>query len=114
MISKERLEIMAQKYQAKAERAYRNYQETGVQRYERERINAEDLADALTAAANAAEEHNRLHLLQAHVNLYAADLERALQRGFERGEIEPLINGFIATAVSLCKYRRLENVGVSE
>lgn len=114
MLSRERLQIMSDKYQAKADKAYRNYQETGVQRYDRERMNAEDLAEALAAAANAADDHNKLVMLQSHICCYAGDLERALMRGFDRGEIEPLINGFIATAASLCKYRRVERVGDTE
>lgn len=56
-MDKETLEKLADKYQQKADRAFDNYQETGAKRYYTERENAEDLADALRMAANAADEH---------------------------------------------------------
>ena len=40
MLSKAELEVLTEKYEAKAERAYQNYQETGISRYDRERRNA--------------------------------------------------------------------------
>lgn len=60
MMSKAELEALAEKYAAKAEKAYQNYQETGISRYSREYQNAEDLFFAFQAAANAAEEHAAL------------------------------------------------------
>ena len=36
MLSKSELEALAEKYEAKASRAYMNYQETGIPRYDRE------------------------------------------------------------------------------
>lgn len=52
------LEKLAERYQQKADRAFENYQDTGLRRYDTERNNMEDLADALRMAANAADEHN--------------------------------------------------------
>ena len=51
------LEKLAERYQQKADRAFENYQDTGLRRYDTERNNMEDLADALRMAANAADEH---------------------------------------------------------
>ena len=51
------LRALADRYQAKADRAYMRYQETGLPRDDRVRRNAEDLADALRMAADAADEH---------------------------------------------------------
>lgn len=52
------LEKLAERYQQRADRAFENYQDTGLRRYDTERNNMEDLADALRMAANAADEHN--------------------------------------------------------
>lgn len=52
------LEKLAERYQQRADRAFENYQDTGLRRYDTERNNMEDLADALRMAANEADEHN--------------------------------------------------------
>lgn len=57
-MDKKTLETLAERYQKRADRAFENYQETGIKRYDTERNNMEDLADALRMAANAADEHN--------------------------------------------------------
>ena len=58
MLTNKELEAMIERYDAKAEKAYRNYQETGISRYDRERVRNEDLADALRMALNAADDHS--------------------------------------------------------
>ena len=60
MLSKAELEVLTEKYEAKAERAYQNYQETGISRYDRERRNAEELADAMRMAAQASDDYSQL------------------------------------------------------
>ena len=67
MMSKAELEALAEKYAAKAEKAFQNYQETGISRYSREYHNAEELFYAFQAAANAAEEHAALLGMQTVV-----------------------------------------------
>lgn len=62
-MDKKTLETLVERYQKRADRAFENYQETGIKRYDTERNNMEDLADALRMAANAADEHN------AYVNM---------------------------------------------
>lgn len=66
-MTKEELYTMAEKYTAKAERAYMNYQETGLARYDRDRRNAEELADALRIAAQAMDEHTTLTGLKSEI-----------------------------------------------
>ena len=55
-MDKKTLEALAERYQKRADHAFENYQETGIKRYDTERNNMEDLADALRMAANAADE----------------------------------------------------------
>lgn len=59
-MTKKELTTLADKYQQKADRALQNYQETGITRYDRERRNNEDLADAMRMAADAAEDHGKM------------------------------------------------------
>ena len=54
-MKKEELWAMAAKYEAKAERAYMNFQSTGISRYDKARREADDLASALRMAAEAEE-----------------------------------------------------------
>ena len=59
-MNKDKLYELADKYYRKATQQEQNYQETGLTRYDTARRNAEDLADAITMAANAADEHGTL------------------------------------------------------
>lgn len=70
------LTALADKYQHKAEKAYQNYQETGITRYDRERRQNEDLAESLRMAANAADEHSALIHLRAAVASLAYEAKR--------------------------------------
>ena len=67
MISKKQLFDMADECSEKAEKAYRNYQDTGISRYDRERRKNEDLSDAFRMAANAAEDHQALVHLRCNI-----------------------------------------------
>ena len=77
MMSKAELEALAKKYAAKADKAYQNYQETGISRYSREYQNAEDLFFAFQAAANAAEEHAALLGMQTAMHNLAGRAQKA-------------------------------------
>lgn len=77
-MDKKKLLEMAEKFQEKADRAYQNYQETGLARYDNERARSEDLAEALRAAASAADDHNHLVNLRGTLS----------QLAFEAGQIE--------------------------
>lgn len=64
------LEALANKYQSKADQAYRNYQETGISRYDNERRKNEDIADAMRMAAAASDDHQKMiHLRTSLMNL---------------------------------------------
>ena len=64
------LEALADKHQQKADKAYRNYQETGITRYDRERRKNEDFADAFRMAAAASDDHQKMiHLRATLANL---------------------------------------------
>lgn len=82
------LYALAEKYDAKAETAFRNYQETGISRYDRERIRHEDLAQALRIAASAKDDHDALvdlrccladlgHRAQAILNRHTVTVDEA-------------------------------------
>lgn len=71
-MTKEELLNLADRYQSKADRAFETYQETGARRYYTERNNAEDLADALRMAANAADEHNEYIHMRADLAGFVA------------------------------------------
>lgn len=57
-MTKEELEKLAEKHQAKADADFQNYQETGITRYATSSRKNEDMADAFRMAAAAADEHN--------------------------------------------------------
>lgn len=84
-MKKDKLYELADKYYRKAAQQEQNYQETGLTRYDTARRNAEDLADAITMAANAADEHGTLISLRysmtrlANMALMAND-EAALEK----------------------------------
>ncbi len=62
-MKREELEKLAASFQAKADTAFQNYQETGMSRYGSTARRNEDIADALRIAAGATDEH------QAYINL---------------------------------------------
>ena len=81
-MTKKELIALADKHQEKAEKAYNNYQETGITRYSRDYRNNEDLAAALRMAANAEENHRSLVSLRVDISRVAssaADAERAAE-----------------------------------
>lgn len=81
-MTKKELIALADKHQEKAEKAYKNYQETGITRYSRDYRNNEDLAAALRMAANAEENHRSLVSLRVDISRVAssaADAERAAE-----------------------------------
>lgn len=97
-MTRQEIEALAEKYQAKAERAYRNYQESGITRYDREYQNYDDLAVALrTAAESADNEQERIGLRVALSDLaYAA---KKLEPG-NREAVEQFTKRVISEAVA--------------
>ena len=85
MMSKAELEVLAEKYEAKAERSYQNYQETGITRYDRERRNAEDLASAMRMAASAERDYTKLVNIRGSVSMLASKAQLALKEPEDKG-----------------------------
>ena len=77
-MTKKELEKLEMRYRAKAERAYMRYQETGIQRYCNEWRNAEDIADALLMAINAADEHSELIHMKGNLSQLAQKAQDAI------------------------------------
>ena len=107
-LSKDDLGKLAAKYQEKADRAYDNYQATGISRYDRERRNAEDMAEALRAAANAADEHVQLGHLRAEFVWYASRADAALAENAPREKLAEILEQIITAAAVSCNYARRE------
>ena len=101
MLSKAELEALAERYGAKAGRAYMNYQETGISRYDRERRNAEDLASAMRMAASASDDYSRLVSLRGDVSMLASKAKSAMaQQDDKRVEaMEKVLKNLVAVAV---------------
>ena len=92
MMSKAELEVLAKKYAVKADKAYQNYQETGISRYSREYHNAEELFYAFQAAANAAEEHAALLGMQMVMHNLAGRAQKADTEEAARAVLEELVS----------------------
>lgn len=101
MMSKAELEALAEKYEAKASRAFMNYQETGVTRYDRERRNAEDLAAAMRMAASASDNYSSLVHLRADVSMMASDAKTAMRAPEEEREeaMKKVLKNLVSVAV---------------
>ena len=67
MANKKELEKLVAKYDKQYTDNYAAYQETGITRYSTAYHKAEDMADALRLALNAAEDHDRLVCMRAAV-----------------------------------------------
>ncbi|WP_298069913.1 hypothetical protein [uncultured Mailhella sp.] len=100
ILSKKELEQLADRYQKKYEDAFQSYQETGMTRYATAYQKAQDLADALRMAADAADEHTSYILMRAQV----ADFARraaAIQGGHllpseDKAMVKSLISELVA------------------
>lgn len=77
-MTKVEIVALAERWQAKADRAMERYQEDGLARHNREREQAQDLADALQIAASAADDHSELVSLRGTVNQLAVKAHEAL------------------------------------
>lgn len=77
-MTKVEIVALAERWQAKADRAMERYQEDGLAHHNREREQAKDLADALQIAASAADDHSELVSLRGTVNQLAVKAHEAL------------------------------------
>ena len=103
-MTKVEITALAEHWQAKADRAMDRYQESGLARHNREREQAEDLAEALRIAANAADDHSELIGLhcslilltnKSHAVLNALDTP---DRASDRDILTDLARNIISTA----------------
>ena len=99
MLSKSELEALAEKYEAKAEKAFEHYQETGVSRYGREYQNADDLASALQMAAQASDDHAGLIRLEADISALAKKAQEALRDEKRAEAMEAALRSLVSFAV---------------
>jgi hypothetical protein len=81
IVPKETIEKMIDQADDRAEKAYRNYQETGTQRYKREQEKAEDLADALRMALSAYDDHAKLAAIKAELRSLGWYAHKSLRDG---------------------------------
>ena len=104
------LERMADRYQAKADKAYQNYQETGMARYDREQRNYDDLAMALRVAASASDDHAQLISMRCDVAIIGAKaqdlLSGPLYEAYQDGRIRDLLTDMVAIASTYGLLRR--------
>lgn len=83
----------------KEDKNFRNYQETGIQRYQREYRKAQDLGDALRMALNAADEHLALYNLRAEIQMEAFTADRLLHTATPKPEdVKKLLKNIVTTA----------------
>lgn len=101
MMSKAELEVLAEKYEAKAARSYQNYQETGISRYDREYRNADSLASAMRMAANAEGNYSKLVNLRGSMSMLASKAQVALKEQEDKQEsaMEKVLKDLVALAV---------------
>lgn len=103
-MTKVELIALAERWQAKADRAMERYQEDGLARHNREREQAQDLADALRVAANAADDHSELISLRGAVYCLAVKAHAAVDaldapdRASDRDILTDLARNVISTA----------------
>ena len=103
-MTKVELIALAERWQAKADRAMERYQEDGLPRHNREREQAQDLADALQIAASAADDHSELVGLRMMVNQLAVKAHAAVDaldapdRASDQDILTDLARNVISTA----------------
>ena len=103
-MTKVELIALAERWQTKADRAMERYQEDGLARHNREREQAQDLADALQIAASAADDHSELISLRGAVYCLAVKAHAAVDaldapdRASDRDILTDLARNVISTA----------------
>lgn len=95
---------LAEKWDAAAQRAEARYQDSGAARHLREKEQADDLANALWIAANAADDHDELISLRGAVCCLAVKAHAAIDalavpdRASDRDILTDLARNIISTA----------------
>ena len=99
-MSKKELMKLADSFQKKADTAFQNYQETGASRYDSAFRRNEDIAAALRAAAEAADEHNAYINLKMEMSNFASRSQRVMLSASEKEKSE-LTEALIRDIVSV-------------
>lgn len=76
-----RIAQLRDQYRARADTAYKNYQDSGDSRYYRTKNRADDIADALQIALDSVSEHNKLIDLRVLVANLALEARQLIQSG---------------------------------
>ena len=99
-MTKTELEKLAEQYQQKADKAYYDYQETGITRYDTARRKNEDMAEALRMAAAAKDDHEKLIHLRASVSALAGKAEsvRYAAEGQQEARMKDIVNELLSLA----------------
>lgn len=97
------IEKLRDEFAKKADTAWRNYQETGLQRYDTARIRNEDLQEVLTVALDAKENTDLARSLKAEMVDLAYRAERALHSD---GKPEDVLRSLVSFAALVCGYSR--------
>lgn len=108
-MDKQQLLNLSDKYREKAEKAFENYQSTGITRYDRERRNAEDMADAFSMAAGAADEHAHYIHLRAELIWLAGQAEKAVTGDAPKERLADVLRDVISAAVTYCNYAKRDD-----
>lgn len=98
-MDKKRIEEIAAKYQATAEKKYNDYQQSGVQRYMREYERADEIVDICNLALGAADDHQKVGVLRSQIAYWGSKAVH-LVRHPDDDEIMALIRDVKATAVA--------------
>ena len=102
-MDRKRIEKLAYRYGVKAEKAYRNYQDSGDSRYDREYRNNSEMADILSMALGAVDEHNAHISMRADLSNLAAKAEYALRHP---DEVTSALNNVVGVACAYGLYKR--------
>lgn len=94
IMNKNTLDALIEKYEKKAEQNFRNYQETGLRRYEKAYEDAQDLADTLRMARSAHDDHTELVHWRGQISVLASKAKRAK----EPEQMEKVLKELISTA----------------
>lgn len=102
---------LAERWQAKADRAMERYQEDGLPRHNREREQAQDMADALQIAASAADDHSELVSLRGTVNQLAVKAHEALDSMSEpeQSSDRTILTGLARNVISAARLYGLDS-----
>ena len=102
-MDKKRLETLLKRSREKADRAFRNYQDTGAYHYEWQYRNADEMSEIIRLALDAADEHTYYISLRSDLANLAHKAEIAIHNP---DEIMSVVNNVISLAEAYGVYQR--------